>query len=182
MSAQKKKQELPTADNVDQIREIIFGGVMRDYDARFKNLSGELGDTAKSLRSDFEARLDALAKRLEREAEKATQRLEDEAADRVKALKSLTDDMTDGQGDLGQSLKQLNTRLDDEADTLRHEIETLRTQLLDRINEEMASLRERLNTLGADLDARKVGREELAGLLTEVALRLKGELSLPDGD
>jgi DNA anti-recombination protein RmuC len=183
MSARgKKKETVPTPDNVDQIREIIFGGVMRDYDSRFKELTDDFEASTKSLRSDYEARLEALTKQFQRESEKAAERLKDEAAKREKGLRGLANDLSESDEEHRSAAAQLQTRLDDEADSIRHDAEQLRKQLLDRIGEEADSLKQRIQSLTTGLDERKVGRDELAGLLQEVALRLKGELKLPESD
>lgn len=178
----KKKPTTPTADNVEQIREIIFGGVMRDYNSRFKELTADFEASTKNLRSDFEARLDALTKQLHRESDKAAERLKDEAKLREKELRNLTNDLSESDQEHQSALALIQTRLDDEADSLRHEAEQMRKQLLDRIGDEAGSLKQRIQSLTSSLDERKVGRDELAGLLQEVALRLKGEMKLPESD
>lgn len=40
MSEKKPMPELPADRNVDQIRDILFGGQMRDYERRFQELGG----------------------------------------------------------------------------------------------------------------------------------------------
>ena len=183
MSARgKKKESIPNADNVDQIREIIFGGVMRDYDSRFKELTADFEASTKSMRSDYEARLEALTQQFQRESEKATERLKDETGKRDKSQRSLANDLSESDEEHRSAVALVQTRLDDEADSLRHDAEQLRKQLLDRIGDETDSLKQRIQSLTTGLDERKVGRDELAGLFQEVALRLKGELKLPESD
>ena len=49
--------ETPNDRNVDQIRDILFGGQMRDYERRFQELSERLDAEAARLRQDLEKRL-----------------------------------------------------------------------------------------------------------------------------
>ena len=44
--------------NVDQIREILFGGQMRDYDSRFDDLENQLVQRMERMSSEFEKRIE----------------------------------------------------------------------------------------------------------------------------
>lgn len=50
----------PGAENVDRIREIIFGAQMRDYDLRFARIEERILRESADLRSETKRRLDSL--------------------------------------------------------------------------------------------------------------------------
>ena len=49
--------------NVDQIRQILFGGQMRDYEKRFGEMEQRLTKSIEQLSSGFEKRLDRIGGR-----------------------------------------------------------------------------------------------------------------------
>ena len=51
---------LDESQNVDRIRNILFGSQMRDYDGRFQRLEERLVRDAAEVRSDLQKRLEAL--------------------------------------------------------------------------------------------------------------------------
>jgi hypothetical protein len=63
MSAEAKKQpesagQSSPGTSVEQIRDIIFGAQMRDYEARFAELGKRLQDSIDTLRQEMEKRFD----------------------------------------------------------------------------------------------------------------------------
>jgi uncharacterized phage infection (PIP) family protein YhgE len=165
--------------NVDQIRDILFGGQMRDYERRFHELSQRLESDAKALHADFEKRCLAIEKRLDEQVERLAKQLRQESNDR------------------GSGIDDLESRLQQAARVARNETQsgfaTLAQDLKstdERLRSALADLQDALrqtqqrgdSALGAardELRGEKVGREDLAALLSEVALRLKGHFDLP---
>ncbi|MEO6341923.1 MAG: hypothetical protein ABIO49_02130, partial [Dokdonella sp.] len=84
----------PAADggadrNVDQIRDILFGGQMRDYERRFQELNQRLeGDLAR-LRDTQEKRLAQIDKRIDDQLEKLNKLVRQEMQDRNSAVDDL---------------------------------------------------------------------------------------------
>ncbi len=177
--AKVAKADLGAAGNVDQIREIIFGGQMRDYDSRFDALSGQLRDSAKNLRDDFDLKLAALDKALAKESDKTADRFKKEAGDRSGNVDQLRDDIAKLRNDNDSRMGDLDALIEKETRTLLSELHETRSDLLNRLNEQVDALQARLDEENRRLDERKVSREELAGLLNEVAMRLTGEFELP---
>jgi len=178
--ADAKKAAADGADrNVDQIRDILFGGQMRDYERRFQQLNDRLEAELARMRDTQEKRLAQIDKRVDDQLEKLGKLLRQEIQDR------------------NRSVDEVESRLQQSAWTARGEIATA----LDAHGQELAATDERLrgaladlhkaaqaragetdsavSRVGAELRAEKVGREDLAALLTEFALRLKGDFDLP---
>lgn len=165
--------------NVDQIRDILFGGQMRDYERRFQEMIQKLDLEAQRLRDDFERRSGAIEKRLDEQVDKLLKQLHKEVNDR------------------GQALDDLESRVQQAARTARTEVNNTMASLqqdIGRGDERLRAATAELNAAikqlsdaatgaltGArdELRAEKVSREDLAAMLTEVALRLKGHFDLP---
>jgi hypothetical protein len=165
--------------NVDQIRDILFGGQMRDYERRFQELNERLEADFDTLRQDQERRFAQLDKRLDEQLEKLGRALRQEVSDRTAA----TDDI---ESRLLQGARAQRSELASAVDTLNHDLSAAEDRLRAALNELDAALKEQgsrvnqsLTRSRDELRGEKVGREDLAALMTELALRLKGDFDLP---
>ncbi len=178
--ADPKKPAADGADrNVDQIRDILFGGQMRDYERRFVDLEQRFEAELVRLREAQDKRLGQMDRRLDEQLDKLGKLVRQEIEDRNGAVDDLESRLQQAartaRGEINKSLDGLSGEIARSDERLRAAIEELGTTLRARANEgESALLR-----AGAELRAEKVGRDDLAALLTEFALRLRGEFELP---
>ena len=165
--------------NVDQIRDILFGGQMRDYERRFLDLSQRLESESQSLHSDLDKRIGQLEKRLDDQFDKLTKQLRQEIADRTAGIDDLETRLQQGQrtlrGELQGGLQALESDFGAKDERQREALAELRQLMATRVSELSAALARSDQDLRGD----KVGRADLAALLTEVAMRLNGEFDLP---
>lgn len=167
------------SQNVDRIRDILFGSQMRDYDGRFQRLEERLAQDAAEVRADLQRRLEALEAFMKGEVESMTHRLRAENAERNQALGKLAHDL----GETAQGLELKLSNLDHQA---AKDIRDLRQQLLEQSKALSAEMKEKHEQMKAGLDheAQQIrgamtGREALAEMLSEVSLRLKNEFKVP---
>lgn len=165
--------------NVDQIRDILFGGQMRDYERRFVELDQRLATDMARLQEAQNEQLKRLERRLDEQFEKLTQQLRKEVQDRTSAVDDL-------ESRVQQAARTARSEINAGIDALQHELAATDERLRAALTELEAALARRAGELDAslarssgDLRAEKVGREDLAALMTEVALRLKGHFDLP---
>lgn len=162
------------ANNVDQIRELIFGQQIKEFESRFAKLSAEL----QSVEEKLSARLDEGLSRFNRETQRALEALDqkiDNQAEtarkdraKLKELLDSTDEALQTQvrnvkNELLNKLKISRENLEDETGKLRSELEQLRRDL-----EEM--LARRLD----GMDEEKVSRGAMAEMFVEMAMHLQG--------
>lgn len=179
------EKKIPAADtngaerNVDQIRDILFGGQMRDYERRFQELNERLEADFDTLRQDQERRFAQLDKRLDEQLEKLGRALRQEVSDRTAATDELESRLLQGarahRSELAGAVDTLNHDLSAAEDRLRTALNELDTAL----KEQGARLNQALTRSRDELRGEKLGREDLAALMTELALRLKGDFDLP---
>ncbi|HEX5121956.1 MAG TPA: hypothetical protein VFV97_01820 [Rhodanobacteraceae bacterium] len=177
--AEVKKATDGADRNVDQIRDILFGGQMRDYERRFQELHQRLEAELARMRDAHEKRLAHIDKRVDDQLDKLGKLLRQEVQDR------------------NRSVDDLESRLQQAARSARGEV----AASLDAQEKELAATDERLRAavadvhkatharageiegvvmrVAAELRDEKVGREDLAALLAELALRLRGDFELP---
>lgn len=172
--------EVRDGANVDKIRDILFGSQMRDYDKRFTRLEERLTKAADLLREDVKKRFDSLEGFMQQEVESLNQRLKNEKSERTEALKEIARELRDSSKALEKKLAQLDeliasgqtelrTRILEQSKKLSSDLGGLRSELGAAVEREVQLLREE-----------KTDRAALADLFSELSLRLKDELKLPE--
>lgn len=178
--ADPKKPAADGADrNVDQIRDILFGGQMRDYERRFQELNQRLEAELARMRETQEKRLAAMDKRIDDQLDKLGKLLRQEVQDRNGAVDDLESRLQQAarvaRGEIGKSIEALGQEI--AAADERHRAALADVEAGARVR--VAEAESSLARVGAELRGEKVGRDDLAALLTEFALRLKGDFDLP---
>jgi DNA anti-recombination protein RmuC len=170
--------------SIDKVRDILFGGQMRDYDRRFARLEERLARDTSDLKEDVKKRLAALEQYVKQEIDALGERLSAEHAGREEAVKSLGEELRES----AKSIDRRTAAMDDQSAKAQRD---LRQQLLDqhqRLTDELQSRhQELLAALGresSELRDEKADRAALAALFTEMAMRLSDQFRLPtpEGD
>ncbi|MGB7056164.1 MAG: hypothetical protein WBD58_00515 [Geitlerinemataceae cyanobacterium] len=166
--------------NIDQIRDILFGSQLRDYDTRLEQVES----TVSVLQQEIRDRTDDLKQSLFKEIQAVVEALE-------KKIKSMTLKDNEEKVDIRQQLDRLSKRLSANVTTLDETIDKQTSALRD----DMTASREKLqgdvldlrNQIFDELDKRianlsksKVARDDMAEILFEVGLRLKGSEFVPE--
>jgi len=167
------------SQNVEQIRNILFGSQMRDYDGRFQRVEERLTREANELRSDVQKRLDALEAFMRGEGESMTHRLATEHAERSQAFEKVG-------RELGETARRLEEKINNLDNHAAKETREVRQHLLDQSKALSGEIKEKYDQLKAGLEQESqqirgamTGREALAEMLSEVSLRLKNEFRVP---
>lgn len=171
----------PEERKMDQVRDILFGGHMREYDRRFQELEARLRTETERLELEYARRAATLEERLEAHAERLAAQLRQESTARAAAIEDL-----DHRG--AQALRTQRSELvaaigQVEADLGRYDArgrEAL-AQLQASLDAACRSLRDELATEREALRDDKLGREDLADMMAELSMRLRGTLDLPQG-
>ncbi len=169
-------------DNIDKIRDILFGGHMRDYDSRFARLEQTLMKESAEIRESARKTVERLEGYVKQELEALHVRFKTERDERAASLSAISRELQEA----GEGLSKRIAEVDDHATGVHHE---LREQILqhgrdltDQIHtkeREMATLLEqRFQELRKD----KTDKAALSALFSEVAMRLNNEFHLPGSD
>ncbi len=134
----------PPGASVDQIRDIIFGPQMQEYEGRFKALENRLLSESKALHDELTNRLDELSDKMEAA-------LRSEQGDRGAAADKLQKNLDE----LGQSIEE---KLDAQAAKAGEDLRATENAILEKL---------------ASLEDAKAGRDALAGLLRKLAGQLE---------
>lgn len=167
--------------NVDQIRQILFGGKMRDYEKRFGELENRLTKSIEQLSSRVEKRIDRLDSYTKREIDKLTDQLKIER-------KARGDDDKKNSSELEHFVQQVEGWFSEVEENLDSEIHSLRASLKEQGEELSGEIEEAAEQISSSLEGEareiadsKLAREDLAAIFSELALRLKKDFKLPKG-
>ncbi|MCB1627140.1 MAG: hypothetical protein KDI37_12055 [Xanthomonadales bacterium] len=180
MATDKKANRNDPADgNVEQIREILFGGQMRDYDRRFQDLEERLQRDLERFRQDQSKRLEALEQLIRDESESAAQVHKRLDAEQRKQATIQGEQLKSTESALRGELAELAGQLEDTARQLRERLLKLGQEQADGLQQQADDFGRHLASTANELREAKVAREELAGFFSELALRLKRDFELP---
>lgn len=172
----------PEAGNVDKIREILFGGQMRDYDKRFSRLEERLTRDSSELRGETKRLLDALETFVKKEFEALTSRLQSEQKTRDESVQDVSRKLQETGKALEAKLAQFDTQTTQAQRDLRQQLLDQSKSLSEEIrqkHDEVSALVQREVT---ELSHDKTDRTALSALFTEVALRLNNDFKIPGDD
>ncbi|MBM3740225.1 MAG: hypothetical protein FJW39_31110 [Acidobacteria bacterium] len=168
--------------NVDKIRDIIFGGQMREYEARFDRLEELVRRELSEIRESTRKRIDTLEAAIRRELEALATADRTEREQRTETLSKLTQDLRDQGESLTRKLNDTDTRHTDAERGIRNDMSVQNAQAGDELERRAQDLAASLDRRFRELNHSKTDRAALAAMLTEVAMRLKGDFELPSGE
>jgi paraquat-inducible protein B len=169
----------PDISNIDKIRDIIFGGHMRDYDRRFSRVEEQLVKESLELREDTRKRFDALEAFIKAEFAALTDRLQAEQRTRDDAVSGLWRGVQESNQTLSAKLGEAQEQTARAHSALRQQILSQSQDLSDEMRRKQDEITALIQQEVADLNHGKADRSSLATLLTEMAMRLNNDLKLP---
>jgi hypothetical protein len=171
---------LSTADgvggsNIDQLREAVFGGQLREYERRFARMEARLAKELADVREEVRARCTALEKHVRDEVESMAVEFRAAQQSRASEERRLSQSIVDtakGAEDRIGALTELVTR---ENRDLRVQLREQTKAITDDVQRRHADLLALAERDAAELRDGKANRTDLSALFMEVALRLRGE-------
>ncbi|GAB1544862.1 hypothetical protein NUACC21_75380 [Scytonema sp. NUACC21] len=179
MSQMSREDVRERLGNIDQIRDIIFGAQLREYDNRFSKLESDIS----LLQQEMRTHVEQLKANLTTELKAAVEALE-------KKFKSLSLTTQEEATDLRQQVDRLNRKfsgqvqtldeaLDTQTNSMREELCKTKNQLQDDVMALRDLVLEELERRFADLKDTKVSRDDIAESLFALGMRIKGKEFIP---
>ena len=163
----------PTAgNNLDKIRDILFGAQVRDHERRFTKLEAQLLAEAAQLRTDLKDRFAALDQYIRHEVESVTGQLKAEEQQRTDAVSHLTTELQTLAGVLQQTASQLRTQSEQAHRELQDQLHHQATTLAGDFTQRHTALSATLDEAIRQLTHQKTDRVSLATLFQELSQRL----------
>lgn len=182
MADEKKNgKDDPTVESLDKVRDILFGQQVRDQEKRFTRLEERLAREITDARDDLAKRMGALEAFAKSEVDSLIDRLKTEKDERVRTDRETAKELEESSKSLEKKFSDLDGRTTDAQREIRKLIldqsKLLRDEML-KSNQELSTT---LQKAIAELRHDKADRFALGDLLTEMALKLKGEFKMPKG-
>ena len=167
------------AGNVDRIREILFGPQIREYGQRLTRIEEQILQETAELKAEVRRRLEALEGYARQEVKDWNERLRAERDERAASADRLSQT-------LANSVKSLENRLTESDERTSNTLRELRQLTFDRIKSLVDDVTIQINTMQnshsrhlEELRSRSIDRFAFAALLTELAVRVQREMTVP---
>ena len=166
--------------NIDQIRDIIFGAHLREYTSRLDKAESDIS----AIQQDVRDRLNDLKSVLASELRAAVESID-------KRLKTISTSTQEEAADLRQQFDRINRKFTNSIETLDETVEAQRVTLREEIAQTRDNLqndtRELRSLVLEELDRHfsilredKLSKDDMAELLFELGMRLKGSEFVPE--
>ncbi|CAE6707379.1 MAG: hypothetical protein H8K06_02845 [Nitrospira sp.] len=165
-------EEHAAGNNLDKIRDILFGAQVRDHERRFTKLEAQLLAEAAQLRTDLKDRFAALDQYIRHEVESVTGQLKAEEQQRTDAVSHLTTELQTLAGVLQQTASQLRTQSEQAHRELQDQLHHQATTLAGDFTQRHTALSATLDEAIRQLTHQKTDRVSLATLFQELSQRL----------
>jgi hypothetical protein len=188
-----ESQTGPGGENLDKVRDILFGAQLRDSDRRFVRMEETFTRQVTELREENRKRLDQLEGFVKKELQSLVDRLKAEQGQRGEALKAIGQDIKGEQSARNEALKGIAQELRDTTKSiteqlraaeerasesqreLRQEILDLSKGLRDEVQQASTTAVTTAQRATEQLRDEKADRAALADLFTEMAMRLNND-------
>lgn len=178
--AEVSKEELrERLGNIDQIRDIIVGAKLREYDSRIEQIETDIS----MLQQEMRDRLERVKTDISTDLRAAIDALE-------KKLKCFSLNFDEENAALHQQIDRANKKFSNSIETLDRALETETTSIRQELSETKNNLQSNVKTLKEDIFAElekrfskltqaKVSRHDMAEVLFELGMRMKETEILP---
>ncbi len=162
-------------DNVDKIRDILFGNQMREFDRKFTQLEERISSDLGNIRKENALQIESLQTFIESEIEILSSKLSTEEKTRI-------DEMDDMDADLKKNVKQIDKKITDAGKSLDTQSREINQKMLKQsqdfnteMNNQLEQIRKRIDSFKQELSSGKVDKSILAEMLNTLALQINAE-------
>ncbi|MGE0826364.1 MAG: hypothetical protein AB7G75_08325 [Candidatus Binatia bacterium] len=172
----------PNSNNLEKIREILFGNQLHDFEGRFARLEERLTRLSADLRDDVTRSLTSIEAYVKKEIDSLNERFTTESNERNGAVKTLSLELKALSDFSWQKLNQLDEQATKNLRELRLQLLDQSKSLSEEVGQKYSELSTVLDQAVQELRTSKMDRSALASFFNEVATRLSDERRLPDGE
>ena len=176
----KGSKKASSEGNVDQIRDILFGSQMKDYDLKFSRLEERILQEVTNLKADTNSRQDNLELYIKTEMELVSKRLLTERNNREEKIKQLALKLEETAESIEKKLLLQETGTENDLRQLRQSLLDQSKTLLGEIGKKHNETMTIIKNSNSELREDKIDRSSLSSLLTDMALRLVDHPPLGD--
>jgi hypothetical protein len=169
---------MPGGGNMEMIRKILFGGKMREYEERSARLEESVARDMQRLRDDLIFRIDSLEQFVKGELERVSDKVQGNRREMGNTAQEFKEAMSKLQQDLNASIVGLNDQYIKDTRDIRQRLHMQANETLEKLRQQYDQMTVTVERLTDQLQDVKMDRDELSGLLTEMALRIKRQFDI----
>lgn len=155
-------------ENLDRIREILFGSQSRDIDHRFQHLSDQLAEAIGGLRNLITERTDSLGHRLDEEIRRLRSDLHSSLHEHDERQQSLDSRLTNTANELRQQIGAVTETFSASERSIRDDVDKGLSDLKQHLTAQMETVREQLQQDISQVSRASVTRRSLSAALREL--------------
>lgn len=174
-SAKNAGNDVVENDNMDKIRDILFGQQIRVFEKQFSQLEEKLIKETAEMREESRVRFDSLEIYFKKEVAAINERLDNESVTREEAEKDLSDAIKESSVNSNKKLGRLEDRVAKNTSELREQILEQSKSLLDEMHKRYEQISDQMDRASESLRNEKVDRSSLSEFFSEIAMRLSGD-------
>ncbi|WP_414562722.1 MULTISPECIES: hypothetical protein [unclassified Anabaena] len=174
-SNQLTSNGISEVNNLDKVRDILFGSQSREFEKRFFRLEERLLKEFSNGRDETRKRLDALESYVKQEVDSLAERLKNEQVERDHKVTLLTEEHKNISISLEKKIAQVDEQNTNSQRELREQILNQSKSLQDDIQHKYEEILALLEREAQELRRNKTDRSNLAALFTDLAIRLSTE-------
>lgn len=168
-------RNLISEGNLDQVRDILFGAQLKEYDKRLEDLESLIKRELTHFQNEFQSRLDIVEDHFKNEIAALNSKLKKEQSER----EADNDRATERQEEHKRTMQRKLADLDEQVDSLGRDLRELILKQCKNLSEtaerSYESLKNELVVKAGMLHAAKTDRTALATMFSEMAIRLGAE-------
>lgn len=183
MSEINKEEMRDRLGNIAQIRDLLFGTQIREYEKQFQKIELELSNLF-SFKEEINNKFTQLQTSLSQDINAAVDSLEKKlkylSLTTHEEINKLTQEQTNLDKKVFNDLDNLNQAISSQGKQLKQELAKTNETIEANVNNLKQSLLEDLEKYVTKLQETKVSRDDLAEVLFELCLKVKGTDFVPD--
>ncbi len=158
--------------NIEQVRDLLFGGHVRDSDKRFKRLEERVNLDHQKLHEEMSDQLKTLEERINGEIDGLSDAAKLDRQEHQSAVHNLEHELKLTKNEMTNRITQLDDKLSYEIKTLRQQTHKLIQELALQTRQQNDNMTNLLSQELGQLQDEKVNRNDLAAFFNEFAIHL----------
>ena len=161
--------------NIDQIRDILFGVQVRDFEKRFSELDKRFSNELKKAQNETQKRFTQMEKLVEKEVGSLSEKIYNEQDSRTADVKGLADDLKIASTNLTKEIARLSDLNAKNNTELRQDLVSLSETMVNLIQKKQKEMSKALETKADNLQHSKADRKSLAEAFEGIAKLLSDD-------
>lgn len=168
------------AENVDTIRDILFGSQMREFDRKFNQLEKNIASDIEAMRKENSNQMNSLQSFIESEISILSSRISGSEQSQIDELDKLDSTIHKHLEKIESKISTTNTTLDKLSHESSQKFLKQSQDFTTNLSEQMKDARERMDGHRDELSSAKVDRAFLSELLNGVAMQINSDEATKD--